>query len=114
MKFGLPNNTVEKMREVFAKYRHVEKVIIYGSRAKGNYKNGSDIDLTMLGDSITDRDRRDIFFELDNLPTPYMVDLSIFSKLNHADLESHILRVGHVFYERGCVDELTRSGRSVE
>ena len=107
MKFGLPDNIVEKMHAVFAKHLHVEKVIIYGSRAKGNYKNGSDIDLTMLGDSITDRDRRDIFFELDDLPTPYMVDLSIFSKLNHADLEAHILRVGQIFYERSHVQGKT-------
>ena len=100
MKFGLSDNIVKKMHSVFERYPHVEKVIIYGSRAKGNHKNGSDIDLTMLGDSITDRDRRDIFFELDELSTPYMIDLSIFSKLNHADLESHILRVGQIFYER--------------
>ena len=78
----------------------LKNVIIYGSRAKGNYKTGSDIDLTMLGDSTTDLDRRDIFFELDGLSTPYMIDLSIFSKLNHSDLESHILRVGQIFYER--------------
>ena len=106
MTFGLPDKTIEKMRAVFAKYRHVEKVIIYGSRAKGNYKNGSDIDLTMLGDSITDRDRRDIFFEVDNLPIPYMVDLSVFLKLNHTELEAHILRVGQIFYERARVEEL--------
>lgn len=103
MTFGLPDNTVEKIHQVFEKYLHVEKVIIYGSRAKGNYKNGSDIDLTMIGDSITDRDRRDIFFELDDLPIPYMVDLSVFSTLNHVDLEAHILRVGQIFYERGRV-----------
>jgi predicted nucleotidyltransferase len=105
MIFGLPDNTVAKMRAVFSKYPHVEKVMIYGSRAMGNYKNGSDIDLTMFGDSITERDRRDIFFELDNLPIPYMVDLSIFSKLNHEDLEAHIRRVGQIFYERVCLEE---------
>jgi uncharacterized protein len=103
MKFGLPDNVVEKMQLVFEKYPHVEKVIIYGSRAKGNYKNGSDIDLTIIGDLITDRDRRNIFFELDDLPIPYMVDLSIFSKLNHVDLEEHILRVGQIFYEQGRI-----------
>ena len=100
MKFGLPDNTIEKIHEVFAKYPHVEKVIIYGSRAKGNYKNGSDIDLTMFGESISERDRHNIFFELDELPMPYMVDLSIFSKLNHVELEEHILRVGQIFYAR--------------
>lgn len=101
MKFGLPADTIEKMNAVFSKYPHVEKVIIYGSRAKGNYKTGSDIDLTMLGEKITDRDRTDIFFELDDLSIPYTIDLSIFSNLNSPDLVDHVNRVGKVFFERG-------------
>jgi len=104
MKFGLPDDTIEKINAVFAKYPNVEKVIIYGSRAKENYKNGSDIDLTLVGDSITDDDRRDIYFDLDDLPIPYSFDLSIFSKLDHADLIEHINRVGKVFYQRRGVD----------
>lgn len=100
MKFGLPQDTIEKMNTVFVKYPRVEKVIIYGSRAKGNYKNGSDIDLTLIGDSITNDDRRDIFFELDELSIPYTVDLSVFSKIDHADLKEHIERVGKIFYTK--------------
>lgn len=100
MKFGLPADTIEKINAVFAKYPSVEKVIIYGSRAKGNYKNGSDIDLTLIGDSITNEVRRDISSDLDDLPIPYSFDLSIFSKLDHEDLKDHINRVGKVFYER--------------
>ncbi len=100
MKFGLPADTIEKINAVFAKYPSVEKVIIYGSRAKGNYKNGSDIDLTLIGDSITNDVSRDIFFDLDDLPIPYSFDLSVFSKLDHEDLKDHINRVGKVFFER--------------
>lgn len=100
MKFGLPDDTIQKIQSVFAKYPSVEKVIIYGSRAKGNYKNGSDIDLTMIGEHITDQDRRDIFFALDDLPIPYSFDLSIFMTINHPDLKDHIARVGQIFYQR--------------
>ncbi len=100
MKFGLPDDTIEKINAVFIKYPSVEKVIIYGSRAKGNYKNGSDIDLTMIGDSITNDEYRNIFFDLDDLPIPYSFDLSIFSQLNHADLKDHIARIGKIFYQR--------------
>lgn len=98
MKFGLPDNTIEKINAVFAKYPHVEKVIIYGSRSKGNYKTGSDIDLTMIGEKLTSQDRSDIFHELDDLPIPYTIDLSIFATLNHADLIDHINRVGKIFF----------------
>lgn len=100
MKFGLPDDTIQKIQTVFAKYPSVEKVIIYGSRAKGNYKNGSDIDLTMMGEHITDQDCRDIFFALDDLPIPYSFDLSIFTTINHPDLKDHIARVGQIFYQR--------------
>jgi len=46
MPYGLRKNIIEKMDTVFAKYPQIEKVILYGSRAKGCFQNGSDIDLT--------------------------------------------------------------------
>ena len=75
-------------------------VIIYGSRAKGNYKNGSDIDLTFIGKNISDRDWSGIFQDLDELPTPYTFDLSILSTIENPDLVDHINRVGKIFYEK--------------
>jgi len=62
MKFGLKEEIIKKINGVFEKYPAVDKVIIYGSRAKGNYKRGSDIDLTLFGDRISDRDSTNIFF----------------------------------------------------
>lgn len=49
MKYGLKDTSIQKIRGVFARYPQVEKAVLYGSRAKGNYKNGSDIDLTLRG-----------------------------------------------------------------
>ena len=48
-RFGLKETTIQKICGVFAKYPQVEKAVLYGSRAKGNYKNGADIDLTLNG-----------------------------------------------------------------
>ncbi len=50
--FGLKADTIRKINEVFVRYPHIEKVLIYGSRAKGNFKNGSDIDLTLVGENL--------------------------------------------------------------
>ena len=100
MKFGLPDDVIQKINAVFEKYPHVEKVIVYGSRAMGNYKNGSDIDLTLLGDQLTDTDCSRISGELYDLPIPYSFDLYIFSTLDHKNLEAHIHRVGQVFYQK--------------
>jgi len=49
MKYGLTSSVIERICNVLARYPQVEKAILYGSRAKGNYKPGSDIDLTLLG-----------------------------------------------------------------
>lgn len=46
-RFGLKEATIKKIWAVFSEYPLVAKVVIYGSRAKGNFKNGSDIDLTL-------------------------------------------------------------------
>lgn len=97
--FGLPPRTLDEMRAIFAQHHQVKKVLIYGSRAMGNYREGSDIDLTLYGDALTHGDLVNIADELDESSIPYLVDLSIFNELNHAELRKHIQRVGQVFYQ---------------
>ncbi len=100
MKFGLKPETINKINSVFEKYTEVEEVIIYGSRAKGNYRNGSDIDIILKGENLTDRIRSNISWDIDDLNTPYLFDISIFHKLNAPDLQEHIKRIGQVFYSK--------------
>ena len=100
MKFGLKETTIEKISAVFAGFPQVEKAVLYGSRAKGNYKNGSDIDLTLHGKDLTLNVLYKIDEELDDLLLPYTFDLSIFERLSDPDFIDHIQRVGVVFYQR--------------
>lgn len=100
MPFGLSENTIEKINSVFKKYTYVEQAILYGSRAKGNYRNGSDIDLVVSGDSLTLSKLLAIENELDDLMLPYTIDISILNHIGNPDLLDHIRRVGKVFYER--------------
>lgn len=102
--FGLSANVIAKIRGVLAQHPNVQRAVIYGSRAKGNYKPGSDIDLTLFaheGQELSHRELADILDEVDDLLLPYTLDLSAFEKLNHPDLREHIERVGQVFYVRG-------------
>jgi len=79
----------------------VQQAILYGSRAKGNYKEGSDIDLVLIGnEDLNDRLLARIDMEIDDLLLPYMVDLSILSHITDPDVIDHIRRVGVVFYSR--------------
>lgn len=100
MKFGLTEKTIKKIRGVFSRFPEIEKAVLYGSRAKGNFRTGSDIDLTLYGEALTSVLRSTIAAALDDLLLPYTIDLSVFDELNHADLREHIERVGMVFYER--------------
>lgn len=97
--FGLKQDTVEKINSVFSSHPGVQKVIIYGSRAKGNYRPGSDIDLAVIGDAIDLSELLKIENELDDLLLQYKIDLSLMNKIENNDLIEHINRVGLIFYE---------------
>ena len=100
MRFGLKENTIKQINRVFSKYPQVDKVILYGSRAKGNYKTGSDIDITLKGEGLNLSSVHKIELEIDDLFLPYTFDISIFNQISNPDLLEHINRVGKVFYEK--------------
>ncbi len=99
LKYGLPLSAIDKICAVFAKFSEIEKAVLYGSRAKGNFKTGSDIDLTLFGEKLNSSLNGTIAEALDDLLLPYMIDLSIYAELNHAELREHIDRVGIIFYQ---------------
>ena len=102
MKYGLPQSVVQKICAVLIRYPQVEKAILYGSRAKGNYKNSSDIYLTLTrGADFNLNSVYRILRELDELLLPYIIDLSIFNDIDDPDVIGHIQRVGITFYNKG-------------
>ena len=103
MNHGLTTTTVERLRSVLAHYPEVEKAVLYGSRAKGTYRPGSDIDLTLCGSELNHTLLTRIGNELDDLLLPYQIDLSLLSSLSHPGLLDHIRRVGVALYEKSAV-----------
>lgn len=102
MNHGLNTTTVNKIQTVFLHHPEIEKAVLYGSRAKGNYTTGSDIDLTLMGEALTADMQYEIFSELDELLLPYSIDLSLYAQLDHRALRQHIERVGVVLYARNA------------
>ncbi|EOZ97072.1 DNA polymerase, beta domain protein region [Indibacter alkaliphilus LW1] len=98
--FGLSDKTIQLIRDVFSKHPQVDKAVLYGSRAKGNYRPGSDIDLTLLGASLDLTELQKIELELDDLLLPYKIDLSIFHHISNPEFLEHINRVGIDFYKK--------------
>lgn len=96
--FGLSADTIDAIKKVFSKFPGIEKAVIYGSRAKGNYKTGSDIDLVLVAPTLKSTDLSKIELELDDLMLPYTLDLSVFHLIENEALIDHINRVGLEFF----------------
>lgn len=106
--FGLPVETLDKLNSVFARHNAIASVLIYGSRAKGNYRNGSDIDLTIKGGEIPFAEFMQIEDQIDDLMLPYTVDLSQYHQLGTDDLIAHIDRVGVEIYAGDAANKSSR------
>jgi len=96
---GLSSADCAKLKDVFAQYTDIQQVILYGSRAKENFRLNSDIDLTIIGD-LDWQTFTQLENELDDLLLPYKIDLSLFEHIENNKLVEHIQRVGKVFYQK--------------
>jgi predicted nucleotidyltransferase len=99
MMYGLKNETFEQIKATFRQFPQIKKAILYGSRAKGTFHNGSDIDITLKGDNLDLQLLAKIGLALDDLFLPYTFDLSILQHIDNQDLLNHIERVGVVINE---------------
>ena len=96
--FGLSKNTIDKINSIFDTIQEIDKVVIYGSRAKGNFTEDSDIDLSLKGNQLTDQIVSIIKSKLEELNLPYLFDISIYNTLISKELKEHIDRKGKLFY----------------
>ena len=99
MKYGLKEEQWEMLRNVFAMNPRIEKVILYGSRAKGTYKPFSDVDITLVGEELSLNDLSDTINAICDLLLPYMFDVSFYQKLKIPELLDHISRISIVIYQ---------------
>ena len=99
MKFGLSDTVIQELHDVFRRYANIEKVLIFGSRSKGNYRTGSDIDLAVIGKDIDYRVLLDIQCDIEDLELLYSIDLLDYQQKKGTPIGNHIDRVGQVFYE---------------
>ena len=99
--FGLSSNNIAKINSVFNQYSDINEVLIFGSRAKGNYRDNSDIDLVIKGKNINLSTLQEIENKLEELYIPNSIDLIVYDTIHNSDLLNHINRIGKQFYEKG-------------
>ena len=98
--FGLSEQTIKDIQSVFDAQPNIDKVLIFGSRAKGSYREGSDIDLALIGRDITLNQRLDILNRIEDQGILYKVDILDYQKQKDTPIGEHINRVGTCFWSR--------------
>ncbi len=99
--FGIYTNSYNLIIQTLEKFENISQAIIFGSRAIGNYKKGSDIDISVFGSNITHDEIAHISEILnEELPIPYFIDVVHFETINNSDLKEHILSEGKYLYKK--------------
>lgn len=94
--WGIAIEDIESIISAIKRNIKPEKIILFGSRAKGSYKKGSDIDIAIVKDKISFDQLNQIRVDLNDLLLPYKIDILDFNKISNQELKEHILRVGKV------------------
>jgi len=94
MSFGLPPVVIDKLVEIFREDARIKNVWLYGSRALGRERPGSDIDLCIEGNALQLNDLFAIEMRIDDLLLPWKIDLALKHLINNPELIEHIQRVG--------------------
>lgn len=98
---GLSPDVIQRIQEVFSRFSQIDSVLLYGSRAKGTFRQGSDIDLAIVLKPDASTDSRlitDIAEALDDLDLIYSIDLSLLQQIDNPALVERIKRDGVLFY----------------
>jgi uncharacterized protein len=99
-RYGLLESDINQVVETLQQNRNITKVVLFGSRAKGTYHAGSDVDLALFGRHLGLNDLLDLSIEIEKLNLPYMFDLILHDRIKEITLLDHIKRVGVNLFER--------------
>lgn len=96
VKYGVPSDALEQIISTIKLNKDVKEIILFGSRAKGDFQKGSDIDIAVVADSLRFDELNKMRAAIAELVIPYHVDIIDFNKITNNELKEHILRVGQV------------------
>ena len=106
MNDGLTDRDIQTINDILNKYPEVKKVWLIGSRATGNYQKGSDIDLAIMNEGVSEKTIQNIVTDFEESTLPYFVDVINYPYLRHQGLKEHIETVGKLFFNRDTVSFL--------
>lgn len=99
LKFGLSTEILDELRQVFSRFPAIDRVLIYGSRARGDFRPGSDIDLMVLAPTMASPEFAQLWMALDDLPIIFRLDVSLCQEVDHPKLMRNMLADGVTLYQ---------------
>lgn len=96
--FGLQKKDLNEIIRILTTCKKVKSILLFGSRAKGNFSPGSDIDIALKGNALELNDIIEMKVQLDQTSLPYKIDLIIYDRITEPMLKNHIDRVGIQIY----------------
>ncbi|WP_394903404.1 nucleotidyltransferase domain-containing protein [Clostridium butyricum] len=99
--YGLLERDIRYIKKALEQCEEIEKAIIFGSRAMGNYKNGSDVDIAVLGELISNNTILKLNDYLNEIyPLPYFFDIINYNSITNENLKKHIDVEGKIIYTK--------------
>lgn len=98
-KFGLKEDLINNIIDILKNHKSLDKAVIFGSRARGDFRYNSDIDIALFGNNLTENDFYKISNEIDEINTHFSFDVLHFDKISKLKLKNNILKDGVVIYE---------------
>ncbi|WP_059172389.1 nucleotidyltransferase domain-containing protein [Bacillus sp. FJAT-27445] len=99
--YGLLEKDLDYIDRALSSFSEIDTAYIFGSRAMGNYKRGSDVDIAISGKGVTEKTLFQVYDLLnEEYPLPYFFDVVIYEDIKNEELKRHIDTVGKKIYQR--------------
>ena len=97
--FGLSDKIISDIKRVLTGFPKIDEALIYGSRAKGNYREDSDIDICLFGENI-ENTTEPLSAKLAGIDCPYEFDLTIYDKIDCSKVKKYVDEWGKTIYKK--------------
>lgn len=100
MKFGIKDKYLDELPGIFRQLPCINRVVLYGSRPRGDYRHASDLDICLFGDSISDNDLSELLSKLYDSNIPYFFDVAVWNKIRNKSFADNIQFDGIEIYKQ--------------
>ena len=98
---GISERFIKELLDYCSNHPKITRVVLFGSRARGDHSNRSDIDLAITTQNCSHTVQNLISQEIEDMTTPYKIDILFTDRLQKEKLLFNINQEGVIIYEQG-------------